>query len=158
MLELEENLRVLNELIEKLNSLRDTLNIYSLEKEKEELTSETEKEGFWEDTENSNKVFAKLKRVKRKLESFYEIKSELDNLIDMNKMLLDEYDEELSKDLIKQTSEFTKKLEKLELETLLAGKYDINNAIITLHPGAGGTEAQDWVQMLYRMYRKMGCF
>lgn len=158
MLELEENLRVLNELIEKLNSLRDTLNISSLEKEKEELTSETEKEGFWEDTENSNKVFAKLKRVKRKLESFYEIKSELDNLIDMNKMLLDEYDEELSKDLIKQTSEFTKKLEKLELETLLAGKYDINNAIITLHPGAGGTEAQDWVQMLYRMYRKMGCF
>ncbi len=158
MLELEENLRVLNELIEKLNSLRDTLNISSLEKEKEELTSETEKEGFWEDTENSNKVFAKLKRVKRKLESFYEIKSELDNLIDMNKMLLDEYDEELSKDLIKQTSEFTKKLEKLELETLLAGKYDINNAIITLHPGAGGTEAQDWVQMLYRMYRKMGYF
>lgn len=158
MLELEENLRILNELVEKLNSLRDTLNISSLEKEKEELTSETEKEGFWEDKENSNKVFAKLKRVKRKLESFYEIKLELENLIDMNKMLLDEYDEELSKDLIKQTSEFTKKLEKLELETLLSGKYDINNAIITLHPGAGGTEAQDWVQMLYRMYRKMGCF
>lgn len=156
MLELEENLHILNDLIEKLNSLRETLNISSLEKEKEELTSETEKEGFWEDKENSNKIFAKLKRVNRKLDSFYEIKSELENLIEMNKMLLDEYDEELTKDLIKQTSDFTNKLEKLELETLLSGKYDINNAIITLHPGAGGTESQDWVQMLYRMYRKMG--
>ena len=148
--------KILNDLIEKLNSLRETLNISSLEKEKEELTSETEKEGFWEDKENSNKIFAKLKRVNRKLDSFYEIKSELENLIEMNKMLLDEYDEELTKDLIKQTSDFTNKLEKLELETLLSGKYDINNAIITLHPGAGGTESQDWVQMLYRMYRKMG--
>lgn len=156
MLELEENLHILNDLIEKLNSLRETLNISSLEKEKEELTSETEKDGFWEDKENSNKIFAKLKRVNRKLDSFYEIKSELENLIEMNKMLLDEYDEELTKDLIKQTSDFTNKLEKLELETLLSGKYDINNAIITLHPGAGGTESQDWVQMLYRMYRKMG--
>lgn len=156
MLELEENLHILNDLIEKLNSLRETLNISSLEKEKEELTSETEKDGFWEDKENSNKIFAKLKRINRKLDSFYEIKSELENLIEMNKMLLDEYDEELAKDLIKQTSDFTNKLEKLELETLLSGKYDINNAIITLHPGAGGTESQDWVQMLYRMYRKMG--
>lgn len=156
MLELEENLHILNDLIEKLNSLRETLNISSLEKEKEELTSETEKDGFWEDKENSNKIFAKLKRVNRKLDSFYEIKSELENLIEMNKMLLDEYDEELTKDLIKQTPDFTNKLEKLELETLLSGKYDINNAIITLHPGAGGTESQDWVQMLYRMYRKMG--
>ena len=156
MLELEENLHILNDLIEKLNSLRETLNISSLEKEKEELTSETEKEGFWEDKENSNKIFVKLKRINRKLDSFYEIKSELENLIEMNKMLLDEYDEELTKDLIKQTSDFTNKLEKLELETLLSGKYDINNEIITLHPGAGGTESQDWVQMLYRMYRKMG--
>lgn len=156
MLELEENLRVLNSLIEKLNSLRDTLDISSLEKEKEELTKETEKQGFWDDKENSNKVFANLKRVQRKLDSFYEIKKEIENLIDMNKMLLDEFDEELSKDIIKQTSGLSKKLEKLELETLLSGKYDINNAIITLHPGAGGTESQDWVQMLYRMYRKMG--
>ena len=152
MLELEENFRILNELIEKLNSLRDTLNISSLEKEKAELTKETEKEGFWDDSENSNKIFAKLKRVNRKLDSFYEIKKELENLIEMNKMLLDDYDEELSKDIIKQTSKLSNKLEKLELETLLSGKYDINNAIITLHPGAGGTESQDWVQMLYRMY------
>lgn len=158
MLELEENLRILNNLIEKLKNLEEALNISSLEVEEKELQSETEKQGFWEDTENSNKIFAKLKRVKRKIEAFYEIKNELENLIDMNKMLLEDFDEELSKDLIKQTSKFTEKLERLELETLLSGKYDANNAIITLHPGAGGTESQDWVQMLYRMYRKMGCF
>lgn len=158
MLELEENLRVLNNLIEKLENLKETLNISKLEAEENKLQSETEKQGFWEDTENSNKIFAKLKRVKRKIEAFYEIKKELENLIDMNKMLLEDFDEELSKDLIKQTSKFTEKLEKLELETLLSGKYDANNAIITLHPGAGGTESQDWVQMLYRMYRKVGSF
>ena len=72
----------------------------------------------------------------------------------MNELLIQEFDEELSKDLLKQTNEFVKKLERLELETLLSGKYDSNNAIITLHPGAGGTESQDWVQMLYRMYMK----
>lgn len=156
MLELEENLRVLNELIEKLNSLYDTLNISSLEKEKEELTKESEKENFWDDKENSSKVFAKLKRVQRKLDSFYFVKSELNNLIEMNKMVLEEFDEDLKKDIIKQTLNLKDKLEKLELETLLSGKYDINNAIITLHPGAGGTESQDWAQILYRMYRKMG--
>ena len=120
------------------------------------LTKESEKENFWDDKENSSKVFAKLKRVQRKLDSFYFVKSELNNLIEMNKMVLEEFDEDLKKDIIKQTLNLKDKLEKLELETLLSGKYDINNAIITLHPGAGGTESQDWAQMLYRMYRKMG--
>jgi len=72
----------------------------------------------------------------------------------MNKLLIIEFEEDLSKDLINQTIDLNKKMEKLELETLLSGKYDNNNAIITLHPGAGGTESQDWVQMLYRMYGK----
>ena len=116
----------------------------------------TENFNFWDDKENSSKVFAKLKRVQRKLDSFYFVKSELNNLIEMNKMVLEEFDEDLKKDIIKQTLNLKDKLEKLELETLLSGKYDINNAIITLHPGAGGTESQDWAQMLYRMYRKMG--
>ena len=74
----------------------------------------------------------------------------------MKEVIIIEYDEDLAKDIIAQTTDISKKIEQLELETLLADKYDYNNAIITLHPGAGGTESQDWVQMLYRMYRKMG--
>ena len=72
----------------------------------------------------------------------------------MNDLLLIESDEELEKELISNTNQLQKNLEKFEVQTLLSGKYDQNNAIITLHPGAGGTESQDWAEMLYRMYTR----
>ena len=65
-----------------------------------------------------------------------------------------EPDEDVAKDILKNTKKIEKELEKLELETLLSGKYDENNAIVTIHPGAGGTESQDWAEMLYRMYTR----
>ena len=65
-----------------------------------------------------------------------------------------ENDEEVAKDILKSTSNLEIEIEKLQLETLLSGKYDKNNAILTLHPGAGGTESQDWAEMLYRMYTR----
>ncbi len=154
MLELEENLRALKELLEKLNSLEEALNISDLKKELEDLREISSKEGFWEDKEKSNEVFSKIKKIERKIESFDSIKNNLKSLLDMNNLLQVEFDEDLGKDLINQTDSLSKKIENLELETLLSGKYDSNNAILTLHPGAGGTESQDWVQMLYRMYTK----
>lgn len=72
----------------------------------------------------------------------------------MNELLCLEEDNELIKELLKDTLKLQKELEDLELQTLLSGKYDKNNAILTLHPGAGGTESQDWAEMLYRMYSK----
>ncbi len=154
MLEFEENLKILKELLEKLNSLEEALNISNLKKELEELREISSKDGFWENKEKSNEVFSKIKRIERKTNSFDFIKNNLKNLIDMNTLLQSEFDVDLGKDLINQTSLLSKKIENLELETLLSGKYDLNNAILTLHPGAGGTESQDWVQMLYRMYMK----
>ena len=154
MLELEENLKILNSLIVKLQTLKETLAISSLEDELNILKEKTLEDGFWNNIENSNKICAKIKSLERKIGNFKSIESNLDNLIQLNKLILEEFDEDLSKDLLKQTNEFTQKIEKLELETLLSGKYDTNNAIITLHPGAGGTESQDWAQMLYRMYSK----
>jgi peptide chain release factor 2 len=82
------------------------------------------------------------------------LKTDLENMEELNKLLLDNQDIEFEKELIKNTFNLEEKIEKLEIETLLSGKYDSNNAIITLHPGAGGTESQDWVEMLYRMYLK----
>ena len=154
MLELEENERILKELLEKLNSLEETLNISSLKQELEELKKASSEDGFWDNQEKSSKLFAEIKKLERKIESFEANKNTLNDLISMNEMLNQEPDEDLVKDLINQTNSLSKKIENLELETLLSGKYDSNNAIITMHPGAGGTESQDWVQMLYRMYSK----
>lgn len=137
MLELEENLRKLKDLLEKLNSLEEALNISSLRKDLDELHEISSRDGFWDDKEKSTEVFAKIKRFERKIDSFEVIQNNLTNLIDMNHLLELEYDEELGKDLINQTNYLNQKIENLELETLLSGKYDGNNAILTLHPGAG---------------------
>ena len=154
MLEIEENLKILQELKTKLDDLEEALAISSLKTNLITLKKETEAENFWEDRENSNKVFSKIKKIEKKINSYENILSSLDNLIEMSNLLLVEYDSELSKELLNSTKTISKELEILELETLLSGKYDINNAIITLHPGAGGTESQDWAEMLYRMYGK----
>lgn len=128
--------------------------IPKIEKELKELENETMKDGFWNDSRNSSVILQQIKELKGKYNKFNHIKSELNNLLEINELLLIESDEEMNNQLINNTTDLLKKLEKFELETLLSGKFDRNNAIITLHPGAGGTESQDWVEMLYRMYSR----
>lgn len=124
------------------------------EKELAELEKQTTQNEFWSDAENSSKVLKKITGLKNKVNNFKKAKSELENLKDMNELLQLEEDEALAKELLHNTFELEKEIDKLEITTLLSGKYDINNAIITIHPGAGGTEAQDWAEMLYRMYTR----
>ena len=128
-----------------LNSLKNSI---------EKLENETMQDGFWNDDKNSSNVLQKLKNVKNKYNNFNNIKSEIDNLIEMNDFLLIEKDDEMENDLAKNTNKLAKKIENFQIQMLLSGKYDSNNAIITLHPGAGGTESQDWAEMLYRMYSR----
>jgi peptide chain release factor 2 len=154
MIELEENARFLSNLKEKLTNINKTLKIDELKKEISDLEKETLKTDFWSNIDESNIVFSKLKKLQKKVQIFDNLKQELSSLTEMNELLLIELDEELAKDLLRTSKKLSTDLEKLEIETLLSGKYDTNNAIITLHPGAGGTESQDWVQMLYRMYGK----
>ena len=110
--------------------------------------------GFWDNNLSSNKIVTELKRLQNKVSHYNKLENTLDEIIDMNNFLIQEYDIELSNEVIKSTQTIENDLEKLELETLLSGKYDANNAILTLHPGAGGTESQDWAEMLYRIYCK----
>lgn len=112
------------------------------------------KNDFWDDVNNSSKVLKQINNLKSKLEGFKKLNVQINNLIEMNSLLQLEADEDLSKELLKSTSILEKDIEKLEITTLLSGKYDSNNAILTIHPGAGGTEAQDWAEMLYRMYTR----
>lgn len=124
------------------------------EKELKELESKTTENDFWNDTDNSSKVLKQINSLKSKVEGFKKLNNELNNLLEMSELLQVEKDEELAKELLKPTYTLEKDIEKLEITTLLSGKYDNNNAILTIHPGAGGTEAQDWAEMLYRMYTR----
>ena len=109
---------------------------------------------FWNDTKRSTDILTRIKRLQNKIDNFEKLRKDLINLIEMNDFLIANFDQEMGKEIIESTKNLQKSIENLKLETLLTGKYDKNNAIITLHPGAGGTESQDWAEMLYRMYAK----
>lgn len=128
--------------------------IASLESKISSLQEETNKPGFWDNIKNSTAILSELKSVQNKVDKYNKIKESLQNLLDLNELLTLEEDAELVKDLLKDTTKLENGIEALEVETLFSGKYDKNNAILTLHPGAGGTESQDWAEMLYRMYSK----
>ena len=124
------------------------------EAELKELELKTTNANFWEDTKTSNKVLSEIK-IRKSITSLYrKIEEEIKNILELTELVKIEYDEELAKEIISNTNKISKETEKFELQTLLNGKYDKNNAILTLHPGAGGTEAQDWAEMLYRMYTR----
>lgn len=139
------------------------MNLFDITKLKTELANleeETLKEGFWNDSKNSGIVLQKSKTIKNKIDKYTKISNEINNLIEMSELLSEEAEEgedddnSLIKDIIENTKYAQKEIDDLEVETLLSGKYDINNAIVTIHPGAGGTESQDWAEMLYRMYSR----
>ena len=128
--------------------------ISRLEIEIKDLEAKTAEPNFWDDQQNSSAILTKMKRLQNKVEKFKKLQAEYENLESLNELLLIEEDIELGKEVLKNTIKLEEEIEHLQLETLLSGKYDKNNAIVTLHPGAGGTESQDWAEMLYRMYCK----
>ena len=123
-------------------------------KELNELEKKTLEEDFWKDSKKSSRVLSQIKKLKAKCNDFKEIKTEIENLKELTELVNLEPDEDLAKEIIKNTKKLEKKAEKLELASLLSEKYDGNDAIVTIHPGAGGTESQDWAEMLYRMYTR----
>lgn len=118
------------------------------------LEMEMSRSDFWSNNEDANNILNEIKNIKSKLTTYENIQNELQNLNELTELLSLEKDQEIEIEIIKGTKKLEKAIEKLELETLLFGKYDKNNAIITIHPGAGGTESQDWAEMLYRMYTR----
>ena len=143
----------------KLNNLRPTmdvvekaLNLDAAAKEIEELEAASERPDFWNDVENSQRVQKRLKNLKAKTDTFNALSSSMEDLIALCDMAIEEDDDNMLPELESEFTKFTSQLETVRLSTLLTGAYDANNAILTFHAGAGGTEAQDWTQMLYRMY------
>ena len=128
------------------------MNLFEVEKLKrrlEDLEKETLKEDFW--SNDNSKILQEIKILKDNINSYNKIYNEIQNCIEMNNLLVLEEDKEILQELLEDTKRIRKDIESLEIKTLLSGKYDMNNAIVSMHPGAGGTESQDWVEMLYRM-------
>lgn len=131
--------------------------IVKLQNELLELESKTTNAEFWNDNKNSSFVLKQISNLKSKTEEYKRVSNELKDAIELIELLKLETDEQcspLQDELGISINKLEKDIEKLEINTLLSAKYDNNNAIITLHPGAGGTESCDWVQMLYRMYTR----
>ena len=152
MLEFEEYKVKLNNAKPGLEDLRVALKLESAQKEIEELEAASEREGFWNDVEKSQKVQKRLKTLKNKVENFQKLCAEWDDMYTICEMAIEENDDSMLEELESEYKQFSEKVEETRLGTLLTGEYDANNAILTFHAGAGGTEAQDWASMLYRMY------
>ena len=154
MIDLEENKRLVTELNNKIKNIEKSLNVHELENRLEELEKKTLSEGFWNDTKTSNSILQEIKNIKSKLKKYEDIQKSLNNINVALEFLELEQDDEIEKELIDGIYKTKKEIERFDIETLLSEKFDKNNAIISLHPGAGGTESQDWVEMLYRMYSR----
>ena len=152
MLEFEEYKVKLNNAKPGLEDLRGALKLESAQKEIEELEAASEREGFWNDVEKSQKVQKRLKTLKNKVENFQKLCAAWDDMYTICEMAIEEKDDSMLEELESEYKQFSERVEETRLGTLLTGEYDANNAILTFHAGAGGTEAQDWASMLYRMY------
>lgn len=154
MLEFEQlNLRLLGSEAE-LRDLKSALGYDSLCREIEELETKASAPGFWDDLENSQKILQKTGKLKNTVEAYNNLCSSFEDLQVLIEMGDEEGDLSLVTEIETSITEFENGLASLRLQTLLTGEYDKNNAILTFHAGAGGTEAMDWVSMLVRMYTR----
>ena len=131
------------------------MNLFDIANEKsrlKELEEQTKENDFWNDQEKSAVVLQKIKILKDKVSNYDVLNGNLEDIHAMIELIEEANDESLIDELKQDVKKFEKGLDRLEIEALLSGPHDANNAIVTIHPGAGGTESQDWAEMLYRMY------
>ena len=133
------------------------MNIFDLPKLKQELNdlqSKMNQDGFWNDIDEANKVSQKVKQLENRINNFEKLMAKAEDVLTLIELAIEEQDEALMEEIEKEISSVNKSVSNLQLEMMFKGENDACNAILSLHAGAGGTEAQDWVSMLYRMYRR----
>ena len=156
MVEFEElRLRLLDS--EKpIENLKEALAIDSLKAEVEVLEKESAAPDFWDDMENSQKVMQKIGSLKAKVTGYESLKSDYEDALVMIELADEEGDLSLLDDCTASVKDIETRVEDMTLSTMLSGEFDGKNALLTFHAGAGGTEAQDWAEMLFRMYNRWG--
>lgn len=156
MITIDELKMQLGEYEHEVRELGDALAITASEKRVAELENKMTMPGFYDDTDASARVFAEMSALKGRLERYAKLKALYDDAETMLLLCEEENDPELIPEGEAAVAAVTKAVEELQLITLLSGQYDKNNAILTFHAGTGGTEAQDWADMLFRMYNRWG--
>ncbi len=152
MLQFEELKQKLQAGKEPLDELRQALNIDGLGRELEELEIKSGQPGFWDDVENSQKLLQRQGAIKGKIDGYRRLCALYEDTMTLIDLALETEDASVFEEAQADAGAFQDQLDDMKLSTLLTGEYDNMNAILTFHAGAGGTEAQDWAQMLYRMY------
>ena len=137
-----------------LNGVGNALGLEALKARKIELEAKQNETDFWNDMQIAQQVNKECKQTENKINNWTRLMTRLEDIEATIEMYIEAGDESENEDIIAEIKALEKDIENLRLETLLKGKYDAHNAILTLHAGAGGTEAQDWANMLYRMYTR----
>lgn len=137
-----------------LKELYEVLGIEKAQARYDALQKQVADPDFYSDLENSQKVLQEVKSLENRIEKYKKMEETLDDILTLIELTMEEGEEESNAELNEEADKFVKELESLKLASLLTGEYDSSNAILTFHAGAGGTEAQDWAEMLYRMYNR----
>jgi peptide chain release factor 2 len=153
-IEFDEYKVKLGDLAPKLEALGESLGLESAREQLERLHAMAASEGFWNDAANSQKVTKQTRQLEMKISSYEKMCADREDLLVLCDMAIEEDDDSMLPELVDGYAALEAEMEEARLETLLSGEYDGNNALMSFHAGAGGTEAQDWCQMLYRMYTR----
>ena len=151
---LEQSVSRLKDLGKKIEELGVSLDVEALRKSVDELDLQTQAADFWSDPKHSQQILSKMKGLKDKLEGYLNLKSEYDSVCELHALANEADDESLVDEILQSIDKVEAEYDTQKIALLLSGEYDANNALISIHPGAGGTEAQDWASMLYRMYQR----
>ena len=152
MIEFDEYKVRLNNIHPKLKELASSLNIEECKVDLDRLHAQIESDGFWDNTDTAQKVTRQASQLEAKIERYEKMCTHWDDLMTICEMAIEENDDSMLDELVEGYKSLEEEMERERLETLLSGEYDGNNAIVSFQAGAGGTEAQDWASMLYRMY------
>lgn len=152
MIPLDEYKMSLGEYAEQLEECRKALNPESIKEEIQALEDQMSAPDFWNDVDNANKLTQRSRQLENKLARYNKLKSRHEDLGALIEMAEEEQDDSLVDEIKAETASVGEAIETMRMEQMLKGPYDAVNAVLSLHAGAGGTEAQDWTQMLYRMY------
>ncbi len=154
LIEFEEYRQKLHDLKPSIEDLGQAYDLEHAAEEVEELENRASEPGFWDDMEKSQKILQRTKALKDKIEGYHTLCSQQEDLLTLCDLAIEMDDDSMIDELREGYDALSDELERRKLATLLLGEYDTNNAILSFHAGAGGTEAQDWCDMLYRMYTR----